>query len=731
MPRDEDSSYNYIDFAELARLLAQAAVATPAVVQAPANTAPSAPAVQQAVTQIAQAVVPVIAPTVPRQAILALAKEIADEVVTTPEIIKADTGVSVPPKVIDSIVSEVSDVIPQDVIDSIEKSLSNASAEQVVVPTPSQALDERSQAISEYKNFFGTGQGTSGTDGAINGGAEDDGSGTDQTLTPTNVPRGAVLEPADLGVVSIKSINDMTQEEIDAFTKATVAAGGKSTDPANRLPGESASAANDRITEGYKKFLAKPVASEDAINAGAEVKFVRTGSGGQGEYTVVTPVGYTGPKITTTEFTEGIIPNTGKYTTGSDAGKFVDAEGNVTPVPTFNDLASGTVTPPPAVDYTSGLSVTQLAQEADRERGGYYGGTVGPTGPNVPSIAGITGPTGLTGPTGPGFVPGITGATLPIGPTGAAVQTYTAPDGTKFTDAAAYVNYTNMLQSGKQARQSAYDLLYSQFKQYGLESLVEGIKDLIQKDVSPSQFTIELRNSPAYLKRFAANAARVKAGYKALDEGTYLALEDSYQNLMRNYGLPASYWEKGELGVQPGFEKLIAGNVDPVELEQRLVQAVDQIEKGPKEYMDAIKQFYPEISRGDLMAYVLDPENALKGIQSKVKAAQVGGEYLRAGLGTNVGRAEYLTQQGVTADQARGAIPTLKELGQRGGELADIYARQGLGPYDIATAEEEMYNLGKAAEAKKKRETLTALEQASWSGKTGVGALESGRAGLF
>lgn len=287
--------------------------------------------------------------------------------------------------------------------------------------------------------------------------------------------------------------------------------------------------------------------------------------------------------------------------------------------------------------------------------------------------------------------------------------------------------------ANKAGRQSAYDLLFQQFKQYGLESLVEPLKGLIQKDISPSQFTIELRNSPEYQKRFAANAQRVKAGYKALDEGTYLALEDSYQNLMRNYGLPASYWEKGELGVQPGFEKLIAGNVDPVELEQRLVQAVDQIEKGPKEYMDAIKQFYPEISRSDLLSYVLDPENALKTIQSKVKAAQIGGEYLRAGLGTDVTRASELATQGVTADIARASIPTIMETAKRGGELAGFYGNAGLGLYDQATAEEEIYNLGKAAEAKKKREKLVGLEQASFAGQYGgaQGALDRGRSGAY
>lgn len=316
---------------------------------------------------------------------------------------------------------------------------------------------------------------------------------------------------------------------------------------------------------------------------------------------------------------------------------------------------------------------------------------------------------------------------------GAAVPGANNASSTAGSDYAAKLQADYYAAKDKEARQSAYDLLYSQFKQYGLESLVEGIKDLIQKDVSPSQFTIELRNSPAYLKRFAANAARVKAGYKALDEGTYLALEDSYQNLMRNYGLPASYWEKGELGVQPGFEKLIAGNVDPVELEQRLVQAVDQIEKGPKEYMDAIKQFYPEISRSDLLSYVLDPENALKTIQSKVKAAQIGGEYLRAGLGTDVTRASELATQGVTADIARASIPTIMETAKRGGELAGFYGNAGLGLYDQATAEEEIYNLGKAAEAKKKREKLVGLEQASFAGQYGgaQGALDRGRSGAY
>ena len=75
-------------------------------------------------------------------------------------------------------------------------------------------------------------------------------------------------------------------------------------------------------------------------------------------------------------------------------------------------------------------------------------------------------------------------------------------------------------------RQSAYDLLYAQFKQYGLESLVEGIKGLIQENVSPSEFAIRLQDTDAYKKRFAANQDRIKAGLRALTPAEYIGLED-------------------------------------------------------------------------------------------------------------------------------------------------------------------------------------------------------------
>ena len=311
---------------------------------------------------------------------------------------------------------------------------------------------------------------------------------------------------------------------------------------------------------------------------------------------------------------------------------------------------------------------------------------------------------------------------------------YKATDGKTFTDKDSYLLYQQNLDTKKQNRQSAYDLLYNEFKSYGLESLVADIKGLIEKDVPDSQFTLELRNSPKYQARFSANADRVNKGLRALNEATYLQLEDQYQNLMRNYGLPDTYWKRGDLGVQEGFTKLIANDVSPTELENRLQLAKDQIEKGPKEYMDAIKAFYPEINQSDLMAYVLDPTNALKSIQSKVSAAQIGGEYLRAGLlkpeeaSAYAGRAAYLAQQGITAAEVRQDIPIIKQAAERGSQLA-AFSKQS--PYTQATAEEELYNLGGAADAAKRRKQLTELEQSRFLGRTGAGALQRERAGGF
>jgi hypothetical protein len=283
----------------------------------------------------------------------------------------------------------------------------------------------------------------------------------------------------------------------------------------------------------------------------------------------------------------------------------------------------------------------------------------------------------------------------------------------------------------REDRQSAYDLLYSQFKQYGLGDLVEPLKNLITSGASPSEFTIRLRESEPYKKRFAANPQRIAKGLRALDEADYLGLEDQYQEVMRQYGLPESYYTKDATGKQVGFEQLIANDISNLELGDRLMVAQDRVLKSNPEVMTALKQFYPDINNGDILAYTLDPKNAIKEIQRKVTAAEIGGAALtQKGLTTSLARAEELQKYGVDKAAATEGYSAIGAGLQRGSELASIY---GESPYTQATAESEIFKLSGQQEARKQRQKVTGLEKATFGGQTGItsGALARDRAGGY
>ena len=282
----------------------------------------------------------------------------------------------------------------------------------------------------------------------------------------------------------------------------------------------------------------------------------------------------------------------------------------------------------------------------------------------------------------------------------------------------------------KAGRQSAYDLLYSQFKQYGLEALVTPLKDLITSGVSPSEFTIKLRETDAYKKRFAANADRIKNGLKAIDEATYLGLEDQYQNVMRNYGLPESYYARGDMGMQEGFNKFIANDVSSAELEDRIMTAQSRVINSNPEVLASLKSFYPDITNGDILAYTLDPTKALTDIKRKVTAAEIGGAAMQSGLTITGARAGELGSAGINKAQAQQGFETIGGGLQRGSQLASIY---GENPYTQTTAEQEVFGLSGKLDAKQQRQKITGLEKAAFGGQSGAstGALARDRAGGY
>lgn len=362
-------------------------------------------------------------------------------------------------------------------------------------------------------------------------------------------------------------------------------------------------------------------------------------------------------------------------------------------------------------------------------------GAMGPTGPiETAGDTGPVGPTGATSSTGP------TGATGPGAPSsgnqggavgGPATMTYTASDGTVFTDQLAFAEYEATLSGKRQERESAFDLLYQEFARYGMGSLVEPLRQLItDPSVSPSEFSIRLRQTKPYQQRFSANQARINKGLAALTEAEYLGLEDKYQDVMRRYGLPESYYKRGAMGKQEGFDKFIESDVSPVELEERISTAKQRVQEAPPEVLESIKQFYPDIKDADILAYVLDPTQAIEQIKRRVTAAEIGAGARQAGLGTTVGRAEELVGYGVTGQQARQGFQTVAEITPRGGQLAEFYKEA---PYTQAQAEAEVFGTAGAVEAQKKRQRLAGREQASFAGRSGAfqGALSRDRQGAF
>ena len=203
---------------------------------------------------------------------------------------------------------------------------------------------------------------------------------------------------------------------------------------------------------------------------------------------------------------------------------------------------------------------------------------------------------------------------------------------------------------------------------------------------------------------------------------------------MRRYGLPAAYYTRGDMGRQEGFEKFIAGDVSPVELEDRIQTAQNRVLNAPPQVREALTRFYGgEISNGDVLAFMLDPDRALPQIQRKVTAAEIGAGAALAGLGATRTRAEELATFGVTGEAARQGFQGIAEFLPTAQKLSQIYQKQGVGPYTQTTAEQEVFGLGGAAEAQRQRRKLTELEQAAFTGQAGAasGALARDRAGAF
>lgn len=254
--------------------------------------------------------------------------------------------------------------------------------------------------------------------------------------------------------------------------------------------------------------------------------------------------------------------------------------------------------------------------------------------------------------------------------------------------------------------QDAFQYLKQLFESYGLGTLAPKIQQYVQAGYSGDTIALMLQDTPEYKQRFAGNDARAKKGLPRLTPHDYLALEQEYKGLFRQYGLPEGMYDN-----QDDFVTYIGNDVSPQEMDSRLQIAQQTIRSDQPEVRQAYQTWYANgLTEGDAIAAVLDPTRALPELERKQRAAAAGGAARFYGLDTNQDRAEYLADQGVDSNEAFKGYQQVSAVYSPTQGIADMYDMD----YSQVDAENEAF-FGDQAAAQK-RKAIDQREIADFSG---------------
>ena len=212
----------------------------------------------------------------------------------------------------------------------------------------------------------------------------------------------------------------------------------------------------------------------------------------------------------------------------------------------------------------------------------------------------------------------------------------------------------------RQNKESAWGTLQALLSQFGLGSLSQSVRSWIEDGiVNTDELVNRIRSTPEYKLRFPAMERRLKAGYNAISEGTYIALEREYRQTMRTAGLPADFYNDAN-----DFANLIAGDVSGAELSSRIKEGYQAVAQASPTVVNEMRRLYG-VDEGGLAAYFLDPEKATPILLRQAQAAQIGAQAQeQAGMAITAGQAEQLAVAGVGAEQARQGFQTINQAEQ-------------------------------------------------------------------
>ena len=215
----------------------------------------------------------------------------------------------------------------------------------------------------------------------------------------------------------------------------------------------------------------------------------------------------------------------------------------------------------------------------------------------------------------------------------------------------------------------------------------------------------------AWNTRFSGNKARIANGQNPLSPAEYIATENSYRNILNAAGLPKGFYSDPQ-----SMGKLIGGDIAPTELQDRINTAAKSIANQDPFYTTTLQNYYG-LSSGDMIAHALDPATALPLLQRQAAAATFGAAGARQGLSVDQASAQQYAALGITQSQAEQGFNSIGQALPTENKLAQIYKQPGNEQADLTAA---TFGGAGSAEASLRLKKLQQQEINAFSGSSGV-----------
>lgn len=275
-------------------------------------------------------------------------------------------------------------------------------------------------------------------------------------------------------------------------------------------------------------------------------------------------------------------------------------------------------------------------------------------------------------------------------------------------------------------RKSAFDVIREKFTAMGIKEVGDDIAAIFagkgtdrfgkvfdEIPTTSEGFYLQLINTKSYYDRFGSvNEARLKQGYKALDEKTIVGMEDEYQKVLTSYNMPTGFYDQ-----TTDFQSFLKNNLTNVDVANVIQAYRDFVTTGTDSNIR--KQLKESYGIGDeaLTAYMIDPTKGQAILE------QISGK----NMNTAAALLEGLTAEQANMAQAYGAgslgystqrqkySQVQREL-QTTGNLAAIYG-ENFGAKEAIAAE-----FGGDVTAQAQAARIKATGAAAFGGTSGLGS---------